>query len=179
MKIIFRSKISLLSLLLYMCLCLYLRLSVVMCLLLCLCISLLTCLCLLSLFLHMSMSLSHSMLLHLSLPLSLLQYMSLSSLFMHACNCERLLSSSSVDGLISSSCMFLYSMSLYAHVSCHLWQVYAQRRRLVINIGGQKFGSQLLGGQKFRENIFSDYILKIILKTILLFSKISDDISFF
>src|SRR6218665_2521938 len=31
-----------------------------------------------------------------------------------------------------------------------------QRRRLVINIGGQKFGSQILGGQKFWENLFSD-----------------------
>jgi len=49
------------------------------------------------------------------------------------------------------------------------------RRRLVINIGGQKFGSQILGGQKFRENIFSDNILKKNLKNILLFSKISDD----
>src|SRR6218665_3674967 len=31
----------------------------------------------------------------------------------------------------------------------------SQGRRLVINIGGQKFGSQILGGQKFFENIFS------------------------
>ena len=29
-----------------------------------------------------------------------------------------------------------------------------QGRRRVINIGGQKFGSQILGGQKFFENIF-------------------------
>src|SRR6218665_4223119 len=34
------------------------------------------------------------------------------------------------------------------------------RRGLVINIGGQKFGSQILGGQKFWENIFSDNIVK-------------------
>jgi len=38
-----------------------------------------------------------------------------------------------------------------------------QRRRLVINIGGQKFLSQILGG-KFRENIFSYNILKKVLK---------------
>jgi len=50
-----------------------------------------------------------------------------------------------------------------------------QPRRLVINIGGQKFGSQILGGQKFRENIFSDNMLKKFFKKIFLFSKISDD----
>ena len=30
------------------------------------------------------------------------------------------------------------------------------RRRLVINIGGQKFWSQILVGQKFLGNLFSD-----------------------
>src|SRR6218665_1837134 len=55
---------------------------------------------------------------------------------------------------------------------------YIQRRRLVINIGGQKLGSQIFGGQKFRENIFSDKILTKILEKILLFSKISDDVYF-
>ena len=43
------------------------------------------------------------------------------------------------------------------HVSNH-------RRRLVINIGVAKIWVTNIGGQKYRENIFSDNILKIILK---------------
>jgi len=45
--------------------------------------------------------------------------------------------------------------SLRKNLACH------QRRRLVINIvGGKNFGLKYWGGQKFRENIFSDNILK-------------------
>ena len=50
-----------------------------------------------------------------------------------------------------------------------------QRRRLVINIRGEKIWVTNIEGKKFRKNIFSDNILKKILKNILLFSKISDD----
>jgi len=53
-----------------------------------------------------------------------------------------------------------------------------QRRRLVINIRGEKIWVTNIEGKKFRKNIFSDNILKKILKNILLFSKISDDFFF-
>src|SRR6218665_828693 len=51
------------------------------------------------------------------------------------------------------------------------------RRRLVINIGGEKIWVTNIGGKKFWENIFSDIIPKI-LKNPLLFSKISEDLFF-
>src|SRR6218665_375770 len=60
------------------------------------------------------------------------------------------------------------------------------RRRLVINIGGHKFGSQILGGQKFGSqilegqkfwtNLLSDK--KILKKFPSILSKISDDLFF-
>ena len=64
---------------------------------------------------------------------------------------------------------------LLCHSLCQFLSVYRHRRRLVINIGGQKFGSEILGEQRFRENIFSD-IIKKIWKNPLLFSKISEDL---
>src|SRR6218665_1789695 len=52
---------------------------------------------------------------------------------------------------------FSSKVTTFEHTSC-------QRRRLVINIGGQKFGSQILGRQTVLENIVSDNILKKISK---------------
>src|SRR6218665_125325 len=50
-----------------------------------------------------------------------------------------------------------------------------QGRRLVINIGGQKFGSQILGGKNFGKIYFLKKILK---KFPSILSKIYDDLFF-
>ena len=68
---------------------------------------------------------------------------------------------------LSLSLSLSMSLSSKVQLSAHR----EQRRRLVINIGGQKFGSQILGCQKFRKNIFSDNILKTFWKNLFLFWK--------
>src|SRR6218665_3823440 len=61
---------------------------------------------------------------------------------------------------LSLSLSLSMSLSSKVQLSAHR----EQRRRLVINIGGQKVLSQILGGQKFMKNIFSDNILKKLTK---------------
>jgi len=59
-------------------------------------------------------------------------------------------------------CLYVYSTShtIEDDMQQLMPTLRSHQRRLVINIGGQKFGTEILGGQKFRENIFSDNIIK-------------------